>query len=53
MIPVAMPTAKLIAKSFIQNFAVFFQNSSPLITYMVSIVAITTARPKVSGTKIQ
>ena len=51
--PVATPTAKFIPNNFIQNFAVRSQNSSPLTTYKVSIIAIISASPNVSGTKIQ
>ena len=53
MIPVATPIAKLTAKSFIQNFVVRFQNSSPVITYRVSIKAIRKPRPRVRGTNSQ
>ena len=53
MMPVAMPTAKLTAKIFIQNWAVLRQKSSFLTTYSVSIMAITSARPSVRGTKSQ
>ena len=48
-----MPTAKLMAKTFIQNWAVLRQKLSFLTTYRVSIMAITNARPNVRGTKSQ
>ena len=53
MMPVAMPTAKLMAKTLIQNWAAFFQKSSFLTTYKVSMMAMTSARPNVKGTKSQ
>ena len=51
--PVAMPTAKLMAKTFIQNWAALRQKSSFLTTYKVSMMAMMSARPNVSGTKSQ
>ena len=48
-----MPTAKLMAKIFIQNWAVLRQKSSFLTTYRVSMMAMTSDRPSVSGTKSQ
>ena len=51
--PVATPTAKLTPNSFIQNLAVRFQNSLPVITYKVSIRPMITASPNVRGTKSQ
>ena len=45
--------AKLMPKSFIQNLVVCFQNARPVRTYIVSIKAMTTPSPIVSGTNSQ
>jgi len=50
-IPVTTPIAKLMRKSFPQNFVSRFQTSRPVTCQAVWRTATTQARPRVSGTK--
>ena len=50
MMPVATPIAKFIPKSFSQNFVISSQALSPVLTYIVSIMAMIKLSPNVSGT---
>ena len=50
-IPVTTPIAKLMRKSFPQNFVRRFQTSSPVTYQAVWRTATTQARPRVRGTK--
>ena len=51
--PVTTPKAKLTRKIFPQNFAIFWYTSSPVLTYLVSIQAMSSESPNVSGTKMK
>ena len=53
MSPVATPMAKLTPNSRIQKRAVRRQNSSPVRTQQLSMMATSTLSPSVSGTKSQ
>ena len=50
--PVAIPMAKLIAKSFIQNLVAFNHSALPVLTHMVSIIASRKDNPRVRGTNM-
>jgi hypothetical protein len=51
--PVATPTAKFTPKSRIQNFVVRSHRASPVRYHTLSITAMSTSSPSVSGTKHQ
>jgi hypothetical protein len=50
VMPVATPMAKLMPNRTPQNFTICFQITRPVITYTLSMIASSSASPKVSGT---